>query len=414
MENTYYKVLKSNLVHDGIIFTKGLNVLPGDFNDEPETYYDSDKHEYYHGYYCEHFGFTIYNINNIFGQISTDDDNTSEIIAKISLPDDTKTKTIDGELKVNMIEIEEIILIKDFINSMPLIAVQQNGMLLKYIDTQTEEICLAAVKRTGCALQFVKNQTEEICIEAIKNSGYLKFVKDQTEKICLIAIHNGHSLSDIKEQTKEICIAAVSKIYTYGNILQSVKIYTPVEDYKEICITAVKNQGFEYKYVLKQYLELDKYPDSYADICIEAIKSNSNVFRYLTEEEKTFEVCMTAVKISGFLLQYINSKMPRYAEICIEAIKHTNSYSSPIQFIDQNIEEYDLICLEAVKKNGMLLNDIKKQTKEICYEAVKQNPHALQFVIDQTDEISKIALKQFCQPIIGYLKNKTHVDALFC
>jgi len=36
-------------------------------------------------------------------------------------------------------------------------------MSLKYINNQTDEICLEAVKNDGRALQFVQNQTDEIC-----------------------------------------------------------------------------------------------------------------------------------------------------------------------------------------------------------------------------------------------------------
>jgi hypothetical protein len=437
MANLYYKVLEENLVQDGIIFKHGLNVLPGDFDDKPETYYDSNDREQ-HGYYCEHFGFTIYKINDVIREISIYDDNVKQFIAKIRLPDDTKTKTIDEELKVDKIIIEDIISIKDFVKSIPLFAIQQNGMLLKYIDDQTEEICLAAVKNAGSALKYVKNQTEQICLEAVKNTGNvleyvkiqteeicieamkhrgnIKFVKNQTEEICLVAAkYNPYVLENVKEQTKKICIAAVSKNCSHGNPLQFVKILTPAEDYKEICIAAVRANGMQYKYVLKQYLELDKYPDSYTDICIEAIKQNIHIFHDLPAGDKTFEVCMAAVKHYSLLIQYVDNKMPRYAEICLEAVKHINFNDIQwiMQFIDLNIEGMELICLEAVKKNGMILKNIKNQTKDICYEAVKQNPHALQFVIDQTDEICIFALKNFCQPITSHIKDKTHVDTFF-
>ena len=39
--------------------------------------------------------------------------------------------------------------------------------VLRCIDNQTEELCVAAVMRYGLALQYVKNQNERICIEAV-------------------------------------------------------------------------------------------------------------------------------------------------------------------------------------------------------------------------------------------------------
>jgi len=64
--------------------------------------------------------------------------------------------------------------------------VKKNGFTLKYVNEQTEEICLEAVKQNGLALEYVKEQTEEICLEAVKrNRLALRHVKKQTEKICL-------------------------------------------------------------------------------------------------------------------------------------------------------------------------------------------------------------------------------------
>ena len=68
MTDIYYKILNSNLIHDGIIFTKGLNVLPGDFDDEPQKYYDDNSCEL-PGNYCEHYGYSVFNINDIMYQI---------------------------------------------------------------------------------------------------------------------------------------------------------------------------------------------------------------------------------------------------------------------------------------------------------------------------------------------------------
>ena len=56
-------------------------------------------------------------------------------------------------------------------------AVKQNGLALKYVKKQTNELCLEAVKQNGCALQYVKIQTSEICLEAVKqNINSLKYI----------------------------------------------------------------------------------------------------------------------------------------------------------------------------------------------------------------------------------------------
>ena len=51
-------------------------------------------------------------------------------------------------------------------------AVKQDGNDLRFVENQTEEICILSVKQNGNALQFVKEQTEEMCILAVKQDGY--------------------------------------------------------------------------------------------------------------------------------------------------------------------------------------------------------------------------------------------------
>ena len=46
----------------------------------------------------------------------------------------------------------------------------------KWSDTK---YCLTAVKQDGMSLRYVKEQTENICLEAVKQDGYsLRYVKD--------------------------------------------------------------------------------------------------------------------------------------------------------------------------------------------------------------------------------------------
>lgn len=45
--------------------------------------------------------------------------------------------------------------------------VKKDGLALKYINNQTEDMCMEAVKQNPHALQFVINQTYNICIKAL-------------------------------------------------------------------------------------------------------------------------------------------------------------------------------------------------------------------------------------------------------
>ncbi len=93
------------------------------------------------------------------------------------------------------------------------IIVQKNGLELKNVSDQTDEICKIAVEQNGNALEYVKNQTDEICKIAVKKRGIaLYYVKKQTEEICKLAVEqNGNALKWVKDQTDEICIKAVKQ-----------------------------------------------------------------------------------------------------------------------------------------------------------------------------------------------------------
>ena len=92
-------------------------------------------------------------------------------------------------------------------------AVKQNGLLLRFITNQTEEICLAAINKHEFALEFCLEQTEKICLAAVnKNGCALQFVRMQNPKICLIAVRqNLYALKYCLDQTEEICLVAIKQ-----------------------------------------------------------------------------------------------------------------------------------------------------------------------------------------------------------
>ena len=58
--------------------------------------------------------------------------------------------------------------------------VEQDGYALRYVEEQTEAICLAAVKQDGYVLQYVKKQNEAICLAAVKRTGdALQYIEER-------------------------------------------------------------------------------------------------------------------------------------------------------------------------------------------------------------------------------------------
>ena len=89
-----------------------------------------------------------------------------------------------------------------------------NGLLLKFLEKQTEELCLTAVQQNGLALKFVKEQTPKICIAAAKqNRDAIPYVKDKLLRMKLeeesdqIMLHPNMSLDEVialAEKTKTV------------------------------------------------------------------------------------------------------------------------------------------------------------------------------------------------------------------
>ena len=196
--------------------------------------------------------------------------------------------------------------------------------------------------------KFILSERREITLNDIITTG------DAKTAILL----NNMPLIYVKEQTPEICIKAVKKD---GYALEYVIEQTP-----EICIEAVKQDGRALEFVKEQTPE----------ICIEAVKQNGYALRFV--KEQTPEICIEAVKQDGWALEYIKEQTP---EICIDAVKHRGL---ALKCVKKQTPE---ICIKAVKKHGRALQFVKEQTPEICIEAVKQNSSALQFVKEQSSII---------------------------
>ncbi len=124
-------------------------------------------------------------------------------------------------------------IIKGFPN-LSLILVRRNGMLLEYIQEQTEEICIEAIKNNPYSIVFVKNLTIDLlklavnikptCIckltslspefykVAVETKPYsIMYIKNKTPELCLLAVKmQPHSIQWMKDkQTEKLCLEAV-------------------------------------------------------------------------------------------------------------------------------------------------------------------------------------------------------------
>jgi len=98
-------------------------------------------------------------------------------------------------------------------------AVMEVPISFKYVQTQTEEICIAAIIRYPPALIYVKCQTPKICMAAVTRDGFMIcHVREQTPEICLAAVKQTpkatrciHSWSDeLRQEIEKVCDEQIS------------------------------------------------------------------------------------------------------------------------------------------------------------------------------------------------------------
>ena len=77
-----------------------------------------------------------------------------------------------------------------------------NKFIIKEILPQTEELCRMAVQQNGLTLRYVQEQTEKVNKLAVRQNGWaLQYVQEQTKKICKLAVQqNGLALEYVKKQ----------------------------------------------------------------------------------------------------------------------------------------------------------------------------------------------------------------------
>lgn len=102
------------------------------------------------------------------------------------------------------------------------IAVTQMPTSLQFIQNQTEDICKIAVEQYGLALSYVQNQTEAIIRIAIENTFLAgMYVADTPEMDRLICSIDGRTILYVKEPTIELCRLAVLNTRESYSIIKS-------------------------------------------------------------------------------------------------------------------------------------------------------------------------------------------------
>lgn len=93
-----------------------------------------------------------------------------KIIGFVEVPNDALVYCGEHNFYADKIIITKFLDYKDVDDNFWINMVHNNGLLLKFVKQQNEEICKSAVNQEGFALQYVKNQTFEICRLAVQQN----------------------------------------------------------------------------------------------------------------------------------------------------------------------------------------------------------------------------------------------------
>lgn len=230
------------------------------------------------------------------------------------------------------------------------------------------------------------NSRQSLVYEAVKYSANsIRYVDNQTEKLCLLAVNNDpFSIQDIINPSDEVICTAINKnahviLYITNRIIHrknlSEDMYMEAIRYNPeiICNTSIQT-----------YTR-----------CLEAVKYNPSTIIYINEEYKTNELYIEALSRDGFVLKQIPNKTPELCklavstsglvlkwvpeqtqELCDIAVKQD---IGAFYYVKDEFKTPEL-CMYVVKKDGLQLSLIENQTIDICREAIKQNHYAYRYV----------------------------------
>jgi hypothetical protein len=179
----------------------------------------------------------------------------------------------------------------------------------------------------------------------------------------------------------------------------------------ERCLMAVKSNGLALRYVTNQTLEH----------CLHAVHNNGRALEFVKDKQQT--VCMLALYDEAGALAFFPEEL-KTREVCLSVVKeHAASIvHTPFrdeEFLMEVLEEEPVlirhlepqyitedIAMKAVSRWGYVLKHIPNPSPTVCLAAVMSDGEALQYVKDQTYDICKAAVEND-PSAIQYVKEQT-------
>lgn len=106
------------------------------------------------------------------------------------------------------------------------------------------------------------------------------------------------------------------------------------------------------------------------EVCIAVVKNCPYMINKIKQESRTMNIYKTMIDKTVYAITYISTTMTD-EELC----ELFDYYPDTIKYIYK-----ESVQLYAVKKNGLLLKDINKKTKELCETAFDNTPEAIRYM----------------------------------
>lgn len=177
--------------------------------------------------------------------------------------------------------------------------------------------------------------------------------------------------------------------------------------------------------------------DRNIDICMKAILNTPSAIRYIDERDRSLDMCKCAVyqdpslytycEVNGVLtnmrhemLMFMVSQDPRYITVINQMEPYVTSPNIPMvqSLVNYAISLYpelikdikvcfrnEYVCSTAVNHDGLLLEYVPNQTRDMIFDALDNNPLSLRFIKNLTEEICE---KAFSKEILEIFYK--HVD----
>jgi len=185
----------------------------------------------------------------------------------------------------------------------------------------------------------------------------------------------------IKKMLPKLVEMAIATIKTYG---EGIEFLSDEERTQEICLALVKKNCD----AIRHLTDKQRTPE----VCIAAVKKDGNAIVYLTNKQRTPMVCLAAVQKNGDAIRFLTAKQ-RTPKVCKEAVKKAGW---TITYLTNEQKTLGL-CMLSVEKSGTNIEYVPNElrTPKLCLTAVLKDKAAFKFLnYIQKEEVAMALLKR--------------------